>query len=539
MKNIEEIIKKHFPFDTFNPGQYEAIEFAVKSFQSGKKHVVLQAPTGIGKSAIATTVHRTLSDMGLRNKWRSTIITSTKGLQDQYEQDDSDIYSLKGKTNYPCPMGGDYYTGKQCHKLRGEGICEDAKKVCTYVKRRSYWCAVAPLRLTNTSFQVVAAEGLVMEPENKANLVVVDECHDIDEQLVNHSTLLIDVDNMHSIKKTAGKRFADLFPEFINYFMDVKVGVAFKVSPELMKVGKELLEACHTKVEELEEKIKENKKFAEHYVAAVDEISSISEKLSLFVNNSGEWLITDFKFSNKLEIKPVYAYQVSDYALFRKADYFLHMSATICGFDSYAANLGIKKEDYVYMDLPNPIPLKNRIVTIIPKIKVSGDFDRTRLVSMIDKIIDRHGGENGVVHTVSFALANEIKEISRHSKNMVVSNNRDEIVDILKRDKKGYIILSPSIEKGYDFKGDMCRFQILPKTPYGFLGDPWIKLNLERDSQWYSRKAVLRLVQASGRAVRGVNDYASTYILDSNVELLIKRSSKLFPQWYIDSIKFL
>jgi Rad3-related DNA helicase len=477
--------------------------------------------------------------MGLRNKWRSTIITSTKGLQDQYEQDDSDIYSLKGKTNYPCPMGGDYYTGKQCHKLRGEGICEDAKKVCTYVKRRSYWCAVAPLRLTNTSFQVVAAEGLVMEPENKANLVVVDECHDIDEQLVNHSTLLIDVDNMHSIKKTAGKRFADLFPEFINYFMEVKVGVAFKVSPELMKVGKELLEACHTKVEELEEKIKENKKFAEHYVAAVDEISSISEKLSLFVNNSGEWLITDFKFSNKLEIKPVYAYQVSDYALFRKADYFLHMSATICGFDSYAANLGIKKEDYVYMDLPNPIPLKNRIVTIIPKIKVSGDFDRTRLVSMIDKIIDRHGGENGVVHTVSFALANEIKEISRHSKNMVVSNNRDEIVDILKRDKKGYIILSPSIEKGYDFKGDMCRFQILPKTPYGFLGDPWIKLNLERDSQWYSRKAVLRLVQASGRAVRGVNDYASTYILDSNVELLIKRSSKLFPQWYIDSIKFL
>lgn len=536
MRNIEFLIKKHFPFDEFNPGQLEAIKFGVESFEQGKKHVILQAPTGIGKSAIATTIHRVLLEM--HAGWRTTIITATKGLQDQYEAEDSDIYSLKGKSNYPCPIGRGTYMSSGCRTARGEGFCSTPAETCTYLKRRTFWCKVAPLRLTNSSFQIEAAQQLVMEEENRANLIVVDECHDIDEHLVNHSTLRVEMGAMQHLAKATDAAFVNKFSEFINLFMDIEPGTAFRLDPDMRKISSALLESIDSKLEDLEERIKEKKTHNETLVGAQDELSSIRDKLAIFAEHSGEWLVTEYAFSMLAELKPVYAYQVSNYALFRKADFFLHMSATICGFDSYMYTLGIKPEEAAVMDLPNPIPIKNRKVTVIPRVKVSGDFDRGRLTELIDKIIERHAGQNGVIHTVSFTLAKEILAESRNKKRMIISNNRDEILAALNK-PTGVVILSPSVEKGYDFKGDMCRFQILPKVPFHYIGDKWISLNMNRDNSWYARKAILRLVQASGRAIRGVTDHASTYILDSNFERLYKNNSDLFPEWYLDSVSFI
>jgi Rad3-related DNA helicase len=212
------------------------------------------------------------------------------------------------------------------------------------------------------------------------------------------------------------------------------------------------------------------------------------------------------------------------------------MSATICGHDAYIKSLGIKREECEFIDLANPIPVENRLVRSLSAIKVSGDYDRVRLAELVDKIIDRHPNQNGIIHTVSFALAEDIVKYSKNKKKMLVSNNRDEIVSRLMKFNSGTVILSPSIEQGYDFPGDMSRFQIIAKVPFLALGDPHTKLNLERHPEWYARKAILRLVQASGRSVRGVDDFASTYIIDSNLDMLIRRNRDLFPSWYLDSL---
>lgn len=531
-EKIDSLIAQHFPFKTFNPGQKEAIRFVVDSVLKGKKHIVLQAPTGIGKSAIATTVHRTLKS--LDKNWRTTIITATKGLQDQYETEDSGIFSLKGKKNYPCPIGRDYYTGKGCTVARAEKFCENPNTICTYIKRRDEWSRLADLRLTNTSFQVCAAGDLVMDEKTRANMIIVDECHELDESLVDHSTLIVKMTDLEHLSKVTKKEFTNKFTDFINVFLDYPKGAPFKLSEDVSESSRSLISLIQNKLVELEGKAETSKD--ESLIGAIDELESILEKLLLFVNQKGEWLVTEFEFSQHLEVKPVYAYQVAEHGLFRKSDFFLHMSATICGFNQYRDTLGIKPEDVVYKEIENPIPVENRKVLVIPKIKVSGDFDRGRLTSIVDSIVNRHKGENGVIHTVSFALANDILAMSNNQNNMVVSNNRDEILDLLKNNQ-GKIVLSPSVEKGYDFKGDMCRFQILAKVPYLFLGDAWVKLNMDRSPKWYARKAILRLVQASGRAVRGVNDYATTYIVDSNFERLLKNNKDIFPDWYLDSLE--
>lgn len=533
MNDIKQLITKHFPFKTFNPGQYEAIEKTVLAFQSKKKHVILQAPTGIGKSAIATTVHRVMKD--LNNGFRTTIVTATKGLQDQYEQADEEIYSLKGKLNYTCPMNVGPYNSAGCRSLVGEGNCNKAV-VCPYVKRRTHWCLTAPLRLTNTAFQIEACPMLVMEPENRANLIIIDECHDLDEQLIDHNTLKVSVDELEHLKKATDESFVRIFVDFINDFLEMPPGTAFEVSDEMSEDAMKIYHAAEAQIARLEELLEQKPKNKDSVAGAIEEIQQISDKMKIFGEGEGEWMVTDFAFGSLVELKPIYAYQVAKHGMFRKADMFLHMSATICGFDAYMETLGIEKHEAVVFDIPNPIPVANRKVYALSKMKVSGDYDRMILAQTVDKIIDRHKGQNGIIHSVSFQLAKDLKENSKYGRTMIISNNRSEILQTLNEHNSGKIIVSPSIEKGYDFKGDMSRWQVIAKIPFLSLSDQWVKLNMSRQQSWYSRKAILRLVQASGRSIRGVDDHASTYIIDSNFDNLLNRHRDIFPDWFLESL---
>jgi Rad3-related DNA helicase len=302
----------------------------------------------------------------------------------------------------------------------------------------------------------------------------------------------------------------------------------------------EQMKVLHEEVSEIIETLEswmdqEDRHDKENIGDMLELLQQIGDKTEIFDSTlEGEWIVDSWKESTLLVVKPVYAWQVSEYALFRKAKHFLHMSATICGVEEYAGGLGIK--EYEFLDVPNPIPKENRKVFYIPKHKVSGSIDYDGLTNTIDKLIDINQNKNGLIHSVSYALANEVYKRSKHSKNMLVSKDRYEIISELTKDKKGSIVLSASIEKGFDAKGDMARFQIIPKVPYLYLGDPLVKLNSTIRPNWYARKAVLRIVQASGRVTRGVDDYGVTYIIDSNFGRLLNQNMNMFPSWFLDSL---
>ena len=70
------------------------------AFNSGYKYIVLEAPTGFGKSAVAITFALNLGS--------SYICTSTKDLQTQYSKDFPFIKTAKGKSNFPCLLKQDF-----------------------------------------------------------------------------------------------------------------------------------------------------------------------------------------------------------------------------------------------------------------------------------------------------------------------------------------------------------------------------------------------------------------------------------------------
>ena len=69
-------------------------------FASGYKYILLEAPTGFGKSPVAIAVARTLGT--------SYICTSTKDLQTQYARDFPFLKVAKGKNNFICAVKNDF-----------------------------------------------------------------------------------------------------------------------------------------------------------------------------------------------------------------------------------------------------------------------------------------------------------------------------------------------------------------------------------------------------------------------------------------------
>ena len=90
----------NFPHNVFRNNQDQVIKQICDAFNSGYKCIILEAPTGFGKSAIAITIARTLGS--------SYICTATKDLQTQYTHDYKFLKVAKGKSNFQCRVKEDF-----------------------------------------------------------------------------------------------------------------------------------------------------------------------------------------------------------------------------------------------------------------------------------------------------------------------------------------------------------------------------------------------------------------------------------------------
>ena len=88
-------LKGHYPRNS----QIKLINKINWAIGEGYKNIILEAGTGIGKSAIATTLANMYED--------SYILTMTKQLQEQYLDDFGDmLVEIKGRGNYKCNYKG-------------------------------------------------------------------------------------------------------------------------------------------------------------------------------------------------------------------------------------------------------------------------------------------------------------------------------------------------------------------------------------------------------------------------------------------------
>ena len=481
----------------------EAISEAFESYDN----VILEAGVGIGKSAIATT---------LANKLMSSyIITMTNQLQNQYLHDFSNLYNIKGRSNYKCLHGG---TCNSCHKEKHD---DEKCYNCPYLS------AVEQMK---SEMQVLTNYDYLYFAGNFANhfiqkeLVVFDEAHNFEKKMMSLVSQSLN-------RRDIFKRYEfDIF-EPIMKRKPLK-SLDKKYWGEIIEkcIDKENMIFCENKAEE-----KKHKMLLAKYKKMAKIIDDYLMELPLKKD-----ILADKDISSKslrIIIKPL---KITDESrdLFKFGRKKLFMTGTLGNKDKFCEWIGLDSEDTFYHYEKSPFPIQNRhIYPMCVYSMKQGKWQNSGLIRVIKKIINDHKGKKGVIHTSSNQQAWWIKKNLNSNKIWVAQGKtREDTIKKFEESATDLVLIGAGIKDGVDFNDDKCRFQILFKIPFPSLADEQVKQRKRLDKSWYIYQTVMPLMQSYGRGVRNENDTCDYYILDRDFKDILNDYKYFFNEYFLEAI---
>jgi len=537
----------YFPYDKPRKEQIKAIEFGIETFlNSDKRFCIIEAGTGVGKSAIGLTLSKYLVDKLSQNEdfgRGSYFLTTQKILQKQYERDfggsRGDMKSVYSSTNYKCK----YYPRNDCRttlemmrsmdKSENPGLFKCCGGGCNY-KRAKVDFLQSPESVTN--FPYFLTEATFSGGITPRRVLVIDEAHNTESVLSNF--VEVSVSQYFAEKIVKCKWPHKVTP--INFVKWIKNVYYPKLQSQIMHFEK--------KIEELgiQSRIKELSNIAKKY----DMMTGHSSKLDKFIKDYDQdnWVMEVKESEKRGYAKVTYrAIDISSYAeeyLFRLGQKVILMSATILNPEAFAASLGISKDNYQAISIASPFPHANRpVISAQIGMMNAKDIDNTlpKLKQAVEAILSEHSKEKGIIHAHTYRIANYLKNNikGKLGKRILVhdSKNRDEILRKHISSKEPTVLISPSMTEGVDLKGELSRFQILCKVPYPWLGDPIVKKRMYKFPNWYPLQTAMTVVQSIGRSIRNEKDTAITYILDAEWERFYRKNKTIFSEDFIKTLK--
>ena len=210
--------------------------------------------------------------------------------------------------------------------------------------------------------------------------------------------------------------------------------------------------------------------------------------------------------------------------------------------------LGIDQDEIDYMEVPSTFDPERSPVNVWPVanlVSTKMAEETPKLIKAIKIILDRHKGERGLLHTVSYKLCKDIME-GVGSDRLIThdSSNRKEIMGDFQDEynslQKDAVLVSPSAERGISLDGDKCRWIICCKMPFLSLGDKVVSARLygggDVGKLWYRADAMTTVEQQAGRGMRGEDDQVITYLLDYQIEKVYEKSPLLWSEAFRNSI---
>lgn len=268
-------------------------------------------------------------------------------------------------------------------------------------------------------------------------------------------------------------------------------------------------------------------------------LEQVSEGLKIFKKD--EWVITVNGTEDIVNLKPIFADKYTNKMLFKMGDKVLLMSGTILDKDTFCKNVGINTNDAAFLSLDSPFPVKNRPVYEMMIGSMSRyNIDKTLpvMVLAIKEILKEHKNDKGIIHCHNYKIAKYISDNINDDR--LLFHSSDDRIDTLNfhmMSKEPTVLVSPSFTEGIDLVGELSRFQIIAKIPFPFLGDNYVKTKMDRVSGWYEWQTLKTIIQGSGRSIRDYDDYAITYILDSDWIYVKKKNWNMIPKWFKEALQ--
>ena len=164
------------------------------------------------------------------------------------------------------------------------------------------------------------------------------------------------------------------------------------------------------------------------------------------------------------------------------------------------------------------------------------------MAKRVKAILAMYPGHRALIHTVSYRLANFLAdELDGCGRAVLVYRQAKERTIVLEdfQSIAGAVLIAPSLDRGRDLPGDLCRLVIVTKVPFGHLGDKQVaaRLHSAGGKTWYAVQAIRSLVQMTGRAMRKPDDWSDVWICDKQfVSNIWKNHRDLLPKWWRDAI---
>lgn len=509
------------------PHQLDAIEAVVEAFNSGTQVVFLDGPTGTGKTLIAEAVRQILQAQAL-------YVCSDKSLQDQFHRDFPYSKVLKGRANYPSQSNRNATAADCTAKTFMDPCfhCEDGKLGCPYEIAKKE-ALKAQLAVTNISYLLTEAN--YVGGFSGRDLVIVDEADTLESMLMGFVEFRVPVAFMKMVRMEPPKKGARK-KTLISWLEDF-----YKAFDPLERAETDL----------------RRKRGMTAMLGSVQRIiHELEKEIRLRADSDGEdqgvWLRQYEPREETFVLKPV---MVSGYGvknLWRHSKRWLVMSATLISSDEMSDSLGLPY-DYSTVVVPMTFPVENRKIIMAPVANVT--FKELKegtaiedLSYAIQTICLKHPTDRILIHTVSYDLTARLsfqlgKGPYKVSKREVITydtgRDRNAALDRFKR-TPGAILLAPSMERGIDLPGDLCRVVIIAKVPYPSLQDRQVSARMNMGNTgatWYAVQTIRDVVQMCGRAMRSEDDYCTTYVLDQQfARNLWGRWKMLFPAWFVDAV---
>ena len=526
----------------FREGQEKIVKDVIEATKNYKV-ILIDAPTGAGKSFINLVVANL--------KGSGYVTTPLKLLVDQYDYSITNEKNyenmgtvLKGRNAYPCTFlrysGVEDATadGAPCEAPPKDWTCPN-KPTCEYYIRRDI-ARESKVTVTTLAYMFTGIRNgmdiMVKVPNSdppefkplwdKRKVLIIDEAHNIDDQLVDFFTIRIS-------KLSLRKRITD------NSMIEFNFEELNK-EPTLDKL-KELLRIELREITEMET--------LKLTPEASGKLSSLKTSILRILKNINMDVRYIYDKVDGVHIwKPYEVYPFTQ-SFFEKFDNVILSSATFVMPEILLHSIGLPN-DYKIFKMPSTFPTNNALVKLVPVCKVSTKTDEDlisglkKIMPALEKIAEAHKTERGFIHCKSYAIQDYIFEHANEKLKMRFyrhdKDTREENLNYwLKEGRKDSIFLSVHMGEGVDLKGDLARWQVIIKTPYLYLKDKYVSahFNSNNGQKWYNQKAIIELIQMCGRVMRSQDDFGITYVLDTMAMSLLMGNSNMLPSWFRERVK--
>jgi Rad3-related DNA helicase len=543
------------------------IESAIKS---GYKNIFLEAPTGFGKTPVAITLARYLGS--------SHICTATKDLQAQYRRDFPFVFEVKGRGNFPCVVKEDMGLDESCdyglcvqdedydctfktrlldYDVVGQGTAQELVRInplaekeyvdnlkkqsrlvelswrpCHYFHQK--WVG-AKASHTVYNYRYFLSNIFYAGTTQKRKLLVLDEAHQLESEVGDFRSFTVSKNSLRLLPRLQ-------MPERSVEDVDTWLDFLSRLQEKLLKFIEQATDAI------------DRGRIAEPYternlIDAISREKNLSAVLYDMRGSKKNWIVSSIQRDgdaiSRATLTPLETASYFGEILDKSAIAFF-MSATILSKDYLCKVAGIKPDAAKFIQVgESDFPVKNRPIRLMNVAWLSAKTMQESLPKVtkaVDNIMSTHKNEKGIIHTTSYAQLQFIRDnLSKENTARLIetgsSLEREEVIAKHAASKKPTVLISPSLHLGVDLKDDLSRFQVIVKVPYPDLTDRKVAEMKKRDPRWYTWYTVLRLAQSYGRSVRNKDDFATTYILDSNIDYLMKSAQDMVPKWFSEAIR--